>query len=254
MESGEAIPGSCAIRRPREGGGVFGVHSDAVSACTVHPGRLGETAGMPPDAGFPASGHGPCHRPACPSCGSRDQRSLVITKDATRLSNDHSGPGTRGRGSLFACRVTTASATPSRGRCGSPRRPGGPQSNRQFLPAVRTATYAVRGLNSGGCRPTVGFISAVNGGAFSLHFRNTAAGGSAGARGRERRSGPLPAVTERRRRRPPRARRGSRGGAAASGTARERSRGPPRRSVDAASPTRAVRRRCRRRPRRPRAR
>ena len=57
----------CAIRRPREGCGVFGVHSDTVSACTVYPVCLGETAGMPPVAGFPASGHGPCHRPACPS-------------------------------------------------------------------------------------------------------------------------------------------------------------------------------------------
>jgi hypothetical protein len=55
---GEAIAGSRAIRRPREGCGVFGVHLDAVSACTVHTIRLGETAGMPPVAGFPASGHG----------------------------------------------------------------------------------------------------------------------------------------------------------------------------------------------------
>ena len=46
------------IRRP----------GDAVSACTVHPVRLGETAGMSPVAGFPASGHGPCRRPACPVC------------------------------------------------------------------------------------------------------------------------------------------------------------------------------------------
>ena len=68
MGSGEAIPGSCAIRRPCEGCGVFGVRSEAVSACTVHPVRLEETAGTPLVAGFPASGHGPCHRPACPSC------------------------------------------------------------------------------------------------------------------------------------------------------------------------------------------
>jgi hypothetical protein len=58
--------------------------------------------------------------------------------------------GTSGRGSLFPCRVATASETPSRGRCGTLRHPGGPQSNRQFLPVVLTARYAVRGLNTGG--------------------------------------------------------------------------------------------------------
>ena len=65
---GEAIPGSCAIRGPREGCGVFSVRLDAVPACPGHPVRLGETVGMSPVAGFPTTGHGPCHRPACPSC------------------------------------------------------------------------------------------------------------------------------------------------------------------------------------------
>ena len=170
MGSGEAIPGVCAIRRPREGCGVLRVHSDAVSACTVHPVRLGETAGMPPVAGFPASGHGPCHRPACPSCGSRERSSLVITKDRRSFERPR-WAGTIGRGSRFACRVATASETPSRERCGGLRRPGGPQSNRQFLLVVRTPRYAVRGLSSGGCGGVVGFISAVNGGAFSSNFR-----------------------------------------------------------------------------------
>jgi len=100
--SGKAIPGSCTIRRPREGCSVFGVHSDTVSACTMHPVGLGETAGMPPVTGFPAFGHGPCHRPACPSCGSRDRRSLVITKDAKRLSNDHSGLGQSSEGRFLS--------------------------------------------------------------------------------------------------------------------------------------------------------
>ena len=80
--------------------------------------------------------------------------------------------GTSERGSLFACRVATASETPSRERCGSLRRPGGPQSNRQFLLVVLTVTYAVRGLSSGGCGGVVGFIPALNGEAFSSNFRN----------------------------------------------------------------------------------
>ena len=164
------MPGSCAVRRSREGCGVFGVRSDAVSACTVHPVRLGETAGMPPVAGFPASGHGPCHRPACPSCGSRDS----VSRHHERRDASFERPrwaGTSGRGSRFACRVATASETPSRERCGGLRRPGGPQSNRQFLPVVLDRGYAVRGINSGGCGGVVGFISAVNGGAFSSILR-----------------------------------------------------------------------------------
>ena len=69
--------------------------------------------------------------------------------------------GTSGRGSLFACRVATASETPSRERYGRLRRPGGPQSNRHFLSVVLDHRYAVKGLNSGGCRPVVGFILAL---------------------------------------------------------------------------------------------
>ena len=80
--------------------------------------------------------------------------------------------GTIERGSLFVCRVATASETPSRERCGSLRRPGGPQSNRQFLPVVLTHRYAVRGFNSGDCGVVAGFIPAVNGGAFSSYFSN----------------------------------------------------------------------------------
>ena len=80
--------------------------------------------------------------------------------------------GTSGRESRFACRVATASVTPSRERYGGLRRPGGPQSNRQFLPVVRNHDYAVRGLNTGGCGGFVGFIPAVNCGAFSSIFRN----------------------------------------------------------------------------------
>jgi hypothetical protein len=37
---------------------------------------------------------------------------------------------------------------------------------------VLTAIFAVEELNTGDCRPVVGFIPAVNGGAFSSHFRN----------------------------------------------------------------------------------
>jgi len=81
--------------------------------------------------------------------------------------------GTSGRGSRFTCRVATASETPSRERCGRLRRPGGPQSNRQFLPVVLTARYAVRGFNSGGCRSFAGFIPALKREAFSLKFRNS---------------------------------------------------------------------------------
>jgi hypothetical protein len=80
--------------------------------------------------------------------------------------------GTRGRGSLFACRVTTASETPSRERCGGLRRPGGPQPNRQFLPVALGYIYAVKAVNSDGCGPVVGFIPAVNGEAFSSNSRN----------------------------------------------------------------------------------
>ena len=80
--------------------------------------------------------------------------------------------GTSGRGSLFACHVATASETPSRERCGGLRHPGGPQSNRQFLPVVLAHRYAVMGLNSGGCAGVDGFILAENGEAFSSNFRN----------------------------------------------------------------------------------
>ena len=55
----------------------------------------------------------------------------------------------------------------SRERCDGLRCPGGPQSNRQFLPVVLIVTYAVRGINSDGCGGVVEFIPAVNGGAFS---------------------------------------------------------------------------------------
>jgi len=83
--------------------------------------------------------------------------------------------GTIGRGSLFACRVTTASETPSRERYGYLRRPGGPQSNRQFLPVVLLARYAVRRLNTCRCDGVVGFIPALKHGAFSSNFRNESA-------------------------------------------------------------------------------
>jgi len=79
--------------------------------------------------------------------------------------------GTIGRGSLFACRVATASETPSQERYGGLHRPGGPQSNRQFLSVVLDHGYAVRGLNTSGCGPVVGFIPALKHGAFSLNLR-----------------------------------------------------------------------------------
>ena len=91
--------------------------------------------------------------------------------------------GTSGRGSRFTCRVATASETPSRGRYGGLRRPGGPRSNRQFLPVVLLTRYAVRGLNSGGGDGVVGFIPAVNGEAFSSNFRNTAQSADTADRG-----------------------------------------------------------------------
>ena len=56
----------CAIRESREGCGGLRVPRDAVSPCTVHPRRPRRGRGMPPDADCSASGHGPCHRPACP--------------------------------------------------------------------------------------------------------------------------------------------------------------------------------------------
>lgn len=79
-----------AIRRPREGA-CLSVQSDAFSACTVHPVPLGTTAGTPPVAGVPASGKAPCQPPVCPSCGSRDRRSLLLTNDASPLADDHGG-------------------------------------------------------------------------------------------------------------------------------------------------------------------
>jgi hypothetical protein len=54
--------------------------------------------------------------------------------------------GTSGRGSLFACRVATTSETPSRERCGGLRRPGGPQSNRQFCPLCLSPETLSEGL------------------------------------------------------------------------------------------------------------
>ena len=76
-------------------------------------------------------------------------------------------------GAGFDCRLVTALMTPVQERCGGLRRPGGPQSNRQFLPVVLGHEYAVRRLNTGGCDPVVGFIPAVNGEAFSSTFRNS---------------------------------------------------------------------------------
>ena len=167
------------------------VQSDAVSACTVHPVRLGETAGIPPVAGFPASGHGPCHRPACPSCGSRRLRRLVITKDASRLSNDHGGQAQSSEGRF----LPAVSPRPRR-------RPLGnglvafvvradPNPTASFCPLCLPPRYAARMLNSSGCGGVVGFtpvprnlrflvcerdakrlVNAVNGGAFSSILRN----------------------------------------------------------------------------------
>lgn len=80
--------------------------------------------------------------------------------------------GTIERGSLFACRVATASVTPLRERYGGLRRPGGPQSNRQFSPVVLTCKYAVKGVNTGDCGGAVGFIPVLKHGAFSSTSRN----------------------------------------------------------------------------------
>jgi hypothetical protein len=78
--------GSCAVRESGEGCGRFGVPTDAVSPCTVHPRRPRGSWGIPPDADFSASGHGSCHRPACPFChGGQAQARQARVVDA-RLS------------------------------------------------------------------------------------------------------------------------------------------------------------------------
>ena len=169
MGSGKAIPGVCAIRRPREGCGVLRVHSDAVSACTVHPIRLGETAGMPPVAGFPASGHGPYHRPAYPSCHSGQAQS----SEGRFLPAVSPRPRRRPLGNSLVAFVVRADPNPIA----------------SFCPSCLPPRYAARMLNSSGCGGVVGFtpvprnlrflvcerdakrlVNAVNGGAFSSNF------------------------------------------------------------------------------------
>jgi hypothetical protein len=78
--------GSRAARESREGYGVFGVPTDAVSPCTVHPRRPRRGRGVPPVAGFPASGHGPCHRPASPLCHGGDAQAREARVFADRVS------------------------------------------------------------------------------------------------------------------------------------------------------------------------
>ena len=99
---------------------------DAPSAPRAGCGGLGIRSEWPvprrgtwPPSPSRVMGRGPCHRP-------------FSTVEAT-----WSRP--TGRGLLFACRrdaVAAASETPSRERYGSLRRPGGTQSNRQFLPLL----------------------------------------------------------------------------------------------------------------------
>ena len=89
--------------------------------------RVGDPLGVARTAGgrcvapIPVQGDGPRAAP-----------SAFPTVEATQ-----SGP--TGRGLLFVCRrdsIAAASETPSRERYGSLRRPGGTQSNRQFLPLL----------------------------------------------------------------------------------------------------------------------
>jgi hypothetical protein len=67
--------GSCVVREPLSRCGGLRVPKDAVSPCTVHPRCPRGGQGMPPDADFSASGHGPCHRPASPFCHGGDAQS-----------------------------------------------------------------------------------------------------------------------------------------------------------------------------------
>ncbi|MFT4923150.1 MAG: hypothetical protein ACI8XM_002374 [Haloarculaceae archaeon] len=78
--------GLCAIRESREGCGVFGVPTDAVSPCTVHPRRPRGSWGIPPNVPFGASGHGSCHRPACPFCHGGQAQTRQARVVDTRLS------------------------------------------------------------------------------------------------------------------------------------------------------------------------
>jgi len=55
----------------------------------------------PPIAGFPASGHGPCHRPACPSCGSRE--SALSSSRKTRRVFRTTTVGRQTRASVAFC-------------------------------------------------------------------------------------------------------------------------------------------------------
>ena len=73
----------------------------------------------------------------------------------------------------WGCPRSSFSETPSRKRCGSLHRPCGPQTNRQFLPVVLDHGWAVKRLNSGGCRPVIGFIPALKSGAFSSNVPNS---------------------------------------------------------------------------------
>ena len=107
-------------------------------------------SGRPPVAGFPASGHGPCHRPACPSCHSGHNRARV----AFCLPCRH------GLGDALAGTVWWPSSS---GR--TPIQP-------PVLPVVLTCKYAVKGVNTGDCGGAVGFIPVLKHGAFSSTSRN----------------------------------------------------------------------------------
>ena len=113
-----------AVRQPpavslRVCGRSFGPSQGVAGWVFARSGPHHRTAMRGPHARPGVVGHGPCHRP-------------FSTVEAT-----WSRP--TGRGLLFVCRrdaVAAASETPSRERSDSLRRPGGTQSNRQFLPLL----------------------------------------------------------------------------------------------------------------------
>ncbi len=107
---------------------------------------------MPPVAGFPASGHGPCHRPACLSChGERAQAG-----EGRFLPAVSPRPRRRPLGNGVVAFVVRADPNPTA----------------SFCPLCLTTDTLSEGLIPGGYDEAVGFIPALKHGAFPSNFRN----------------------------------------------------------------------------------
>ena len=79
--------GSCSVREPREGCGVLRVPTGTRYLLAQRP-TLHRTTGRR----LAATGHGPCHRPACPPWSfERREASFVMTRDSVSRTTERAG-------------------------------------------------------------------------------------------------------------------------------------------------------------------